>query len=241
MRRNARRGTRGTGFTLIEMLVVIAIIMLVLSLALPSFLAMLRQQKWHAGVANIQVMLSRARALATNVRKDFSVEFKVAGDQGTEMWIESEMNQLERLPDLATVQSRMGSRHTFRIYVLDKMWYPSGGTCSLSGGVYGNFQIDYADSDPLKYGDNARQSEVVELSNGLTIDLESGRTENFINWDAAGSVDHYGQDGTRDLRVAPNGCLMQATVPILALREVRATDVVRVEVNRITGRVVRLE
>jgi prepilin-type N-terminal cleavage/methylation domain-containing protein len=229
------------GFTLIEMLVVITIIVLVLSLALPNFLQMLRQQQWHAGLANIQMMVSRARALATNERTDFSVEFDIQGEDGTTMWIESEMNQLERLPELTDLQSRMGSRHTFRIWILEKIWTPSGGTYSSDGGVYVNFQIDYANSRPEKYGDNARQSETVILGGSLTIDTDSGHCENFVNWDAPGSVDHYGEDDTRDIRISPNGCLLQARAPVLCIREKRSEDRMRVEVNRITGRVVRTD
>ena len=63
---------RAGGFTMIEMLTVIVIIMVVMALALPDFVHMMKERKWSAAIANIQGMVMRSRALATNVRKDFS-------------------------------------------------------------------------------------------------------------------------------------------------------------------------
>ena len=226
-----------SGFTLIEMLTVIAIIILVMAMALPNFVAMLQQQRWRAAAGNIQYMIWRARALATNVRKDFSVEFDIQGDSGTWMWLESEMNTLERLPDLDDLQDHMGSRYTFYYGILSPMWYPSGGTCSQDGGRYTNFQIDYANSKAHQYGDNARQSEIVEVGHGLTVDDGPGMSRNFFNWDGPTSVKNYGEDSHRDIRIGTNGSLMQSRSPVICLREKEGTNVRRIEVNRVTGRI----
>ena len=99
---------RAGGFTMIEMLTVIVIIMLVMALALPDFVHMMKERKWGAAIANIQAMVMRTRALATNVRQDFSVEFNIQGDNGTTMWIESKNNDLETIPDLWTLEHEVG-------------------------------------------------------------------------------------------------------------------------------------
>jgi prepilin-type N-terminal cleavage/methylation domain-containing protein len=129
------------GFTLIEMLTVVAIIMIVIALALPNFIAIMKTQKWATTVTNLQVIVMRARALATNVRssangvrdsKDFSVEFNIKGikgDNGTDMWIESESNTLERIPDLYTLEHQLGSGGAIA-YLVFGVWYESGGSCS---------------------------------------------------------------------------------------------------------------
>jgi len=110
---NTCRQARGRGreiraFTLIELLTVIGIIVLVLALALPNFVSMMKGRKWEAAISSIQTMVMRARALATNVRKDFSVEFLIDPDNGTTMWLESEVNAIERIPDLIELQRMVG-------------------------------------------------------------------------------------------------------------------------------------
>lgn len=232
-----RRSLAGcAGFTLIEMLTVIAIIMVVMALALPNFVAMMKEQRWTSAVSAMQTMVMRARALATNARKDISVEFDIQTDNGTRMWLESEVNALERLPDLDYLQDRM-DRHPFRIWILDVYWTPSGGTYS-GYGPYTNFQINYANSRIKDYGDNARQSEIVWLSGGLTLDDTVGVSRNFVSWDAPRSVRNYGEDRYKDIRIGPNGALVQSQDPVIAIRRIDSGEVRKVEVVRCTGRLI---
>jgi len=226
------------GFTLIEMLTVIAIIMVVMALALPNFVAMMKDRKWGAAITTIQTLVWRARALATNVRKDFSVEFNVQGDNGTTMWIESEMNQLERIPDLDYFQEQITSGYVFQTWILNKIWTPSGGTCTSAGGHYTNFKIDYAKSKPHMYGDNARQSEVVELGSGLTVDDSPGMSPNFVSWDHPTSVTKYGEDLYKDIRIGPNGALIQTRDATICIKQIRAEERRQVQVIRCTGRLI---
>jgi len=226
------------GFTMIEMLAVITIIMVVMALALPNFVAMMKDRKWGAAISTMQTMVWRARALATNARKDMSVEFNIQGDNGTTMWIESEMNQLERIPDLSIVQSQMGGGYTFRDWILEKIWTPSGGTYGYASGQYTNFQIDYANSKPEEYGDNARQSEVVALGYGLTVDDSPVMSPHFTNWDSRASVTTYGEDDHKDVRIGPNGALLQSQDPVICIRQTHAGEYRKVEVIRCTGRLV---
>jgi hypothetical protein len=226
------------GFTIIEMLAVITIIMVVMALALPNFVAMMKQRRWSSAVTTMQTMVWRARALATNARKDMSVEFDIQGDNGTTMWLESEMNSLERIPDLNNVRDQMGGGYTFRDWILEQIWTPSGGTYDIVSGVYTNFQIDYANSKPELYGDNARQSEVVELGSGLTIDDSPAGSPHFVNWDSQTSVAMYGWDTHKDIRIGPNGALVQSQDPVICIRQTRGGEYRKVEVIRCTGRLV---
>jgi hypothetical protein len=116
--------SRRRSFTLIEVLAVIGIIVLVMSMALPALSAMMKAKKWNAAVANIQAMVTRARALATGNRIDFSVEFRVL-DNGTTMWLESEVNDIERVPDLVVLQEEIGGGTGLRDFM--ERFYQSGG------------------------------------------------------------------------------------------------------------------
>jgi len=122
------------GFTLVEMLTVIAIIMVVVALALPNFVAMMRGRKWTATLGNIQGMVMRARALTTTVRHDFSVEFDIHGDNGTWMWLESEQNMVERVPDLWELQHELGGSAPVRSFITS--------TFREAGGSYKAFLYD---------------------------------------------------------------------------------------------------
>jgi hypothetical protein len=182
-------------------------------------------------------MVWRARALATNARKDISVEFDIQGDNGTRMWLESEMNGLESLPDLDWLQVYYPSKYGFQDQILTPIWAASGGTYSslpTPPPYWGNFQINYANSRPDKYGDNARQSEVVNLGTGMTID--ESRSPNFVSWDAPGSVDNYGEDTHKDIRIGPNGALVQTKDPVICIRRIDGGEFRRVTVVRCTGR-----
>ena len=113
------------GFTLIELLAVIGIIILVMGMALPGLAAMMGRQRWNAVVSDIQVMVMRARTLAASVRRDFAVEFDITSDNGTRMWIEAELNHLERIPDLWELQHQLGGYAAIADFM--KTFYASGG------------------------------------------------------------------------------------------------------------------
>jgi len=270
--RNAR-----AGFTLIEMLTVIAIIMLVMAMALPNFVQMMKQRRWTEAIGTVQAMVMRARALATNERKDMAVEFDIQGSKGTWMWIESEEQILERIPDLDKLQHLLGGGGS--IYWIRSLWHNAGGTdkwgkyeckCRLCGHEwvqysaprgttvcpgcndartgswpywpdYGTYYYDFkltGDPADYKYGDNARQSELVKLSGTLTINDAAEVSPNFINWDSEDTVECYGYDAFKDIRIGTNGALVQTLDPVLCIKDMRADDYKRVQVVRCTGRLI---
>jgi prepilin-type N-terminal cleavage/methylation domain-containing protein len=230
-------------FTLIEVLAVIAIIMGVMALAVPNFIAIMKSQRWSAAVSKMQAMVWRARALAANAHKDISVEFDVQGDNGTCMWLESESNDLERVPDLDVFFDYLDNYWGFNQF-LQRVWVPAGGTYDVVpannkwGSKFTNFQINYTKSKPEQYGDNARQSEVVELAYGLTIDSSPTRSPYFINWDARTSVMNYGWDTHNDIRIGPNGALVQTHDATICVKQIRGEEYRQVWVIRCTGRLV---
>ncbi len=116
---------RPKGFTIIELLTVIAILIAVAAMALPNFMEMMRSEKWTTASAAIQGMVMRARALATNARTDIAVEFRVQ-DNGTSMWLESKQNDVERTPDLWALQHELGGESTLRFFITG-IFYQSGG------------------------------------------------------------------------------------------------------------------
>ena len=243
-RRRAGRVRASPGFTLIEMLTVIGILLLIMALALPNFVAMMKGRKWATAVNTIQHMVWRARALATNVRKDMSVEFDINADNGTWMWVESEVQVLERVPDLDLVQQTIASGEGYNMYPgsaidwLVNLWKNSGGTCEWKDGYYINFQLNAANTSSGRYGDNARQSEEVELGSGMTIDTDPQKSPHFINWDAPGSVAWKGDDPYRDIRIGPNGALVQTIDPTLCITRKDSGEHKQVRVVRCTGRLV---
>ncbi|HUW58387.1 MAG TPA: prepilin-type N-terminal cleavage/methylation domain-containing protein [Planctomycetota bacterium] len=229
------------GFTLIELLAVVAIIILVMALAMPNFVAMLRGRKWAAAVGNIQGMIWRARALATNLRTDISVEFWPEEDNGTRLWIESEYPLLESLTGEPSVYWSYGFKWG--------AWIAAGGENVWSGGWLPVWPPDqgrpaepypvlYGEDSWLYYGDNARQSPVVWLGNGMTIDLS--RSENFVSWDALQSSNcRFGKDPYPDIRIAPNGALIQSVEPTICLKQVGQEQREQLTVVRCTGRLIR--
>jgi hypothetical protein len=226
------------GFTIIEMLAVITIIMVVMALALPNFVAMMKERRWSSAIGNLQVMVWRARALATNARKDMSVEFNIQGDNGTTMWLESKSNLIEHLPDLNWLVSEYGG--IGRLYYLlneGGEWWAAGGTYSGSAPNY-TFTLNPQDARPEFFGHAAHQSEVVELGYGLTIDDSPTRSPNFVNWNGQTSVTMYGWDTYKDIRIGPNGALVQTKDPVLCIRQKLGVESRQVQVVRCTGRLV---
>jgi len=268
---NSRRTRRG--FTLIEMLTVIGIMMLVMALALPNFIAMMKNRKWSTAIANVQGMVMRARALATNRRTDYSVEFYISSseDNGTTMWLESEVNDIERVPDLLELQREIGGNAGIRYFLSSfraaggsykSFWtectccncgfkwnYTSGSwqvcpKCKKSGwkyphqhaSYYYDFQYNPEDAWEGSLGDNAHQSEYVELGSGVTI--ATAKCRYFLNWDAKNAVECYGYDDTRDVRVGTNGALVQTLDPVICLKEKGMKNYRAIQVVRCTGRVI---
>jgi type II secretory pathway pseudopilin PulG len=235
---SSRRGR--AAFTMVEMLTVIAIIMVVMALALPNFAAMMKERRWSGAIGNIQGMVWRARALATNARKDMSVEFDIQGDNGTWMWLESKSNLIEHLPDLNWLVSEYGSIDSLYFLLNEDThgeWWAAGGTYSGSSPTY-TFTLHPENAKPEFYGHAAHQSETLELGYSLTIDDSPARSPNFVNWDAQASVTRYGWDTTKDIRLGPSGALVQTTDPTLCIRQKQGVESRRVQVVRCTGRVI---
>ena len=145
--------TKSRGFTLIELLTVVAIMMLVMGMALPNFIAMMKERKWSTAVGNIQNMIWRARAFATNERCDCSVEMQI-DNSTTTMWLESESNVIESIPDYDWLQHHLGGASA--VYWVRSIFYASGGSdkwcryewrCNLCG-------------DPRIWAWNADRSEI---------------------------------------------------------------------------------
>ncbi len=225
---------RAPGFTLIEMLAVIAIIMMVMALALPNFIELMRGRKWASATGNIQLMITRARAFASNNRVDTSVEFNISIDNGTRMWLESEVNQIETMPDIGTFLQFIRDANTSSSadYAFSRtVWLASGGH---TDGTY-----HPEDTQSGSNGDNAHQSEEMVLGIGMTIDTTSNRSPDFVNFDAPRAGCPYGKDNYPDVRVGQHGALLQTADPTLCLKEIGQEKRQSFTVVRCTGRLVR--
>lgn len=228
-------GSRGRarGFTIIEMLTVVAIIMLVMALALPNFVEMMRGRKWSAALGNVQLMITRARSFAANARTDAAVEFYVTLDNNTHaMWIESEVNLIETMPDYSAYCANLEAGNTSHpaSYAFSRTtWYYSGGH---TDGTY------HPDETQAAYnGDNARQSGILAIGNGMTIDLS--RSPDFISYDAPRNACPYGKDNYPDIRVGQHGALVPSIEPTICLREINQDRRMTYQVVRCTGRLVK--
>ncbi len=236
-----RDGKRG--FTIIELLMVIAIMMVIAAMALPYFVAMQKSRKWTTAVTNIQSMVWRARALATNVRRDFAVEFNCQGDCGTQMVVVAKSNLLQRLPDLNWLEHNLGDGGNIA-WIIWGEWEYAGGPINWDGKYYQNLSPGDIHPNPTNstfignYGHNSYQSEVLAVHPDLTIDPSTTASPNFINWD---QNCYYGADTTPDIRIGPNGALVQTQDPTLCIKQIRGTEMIRVEVIRCTGRLKQLQ
>jgi type II secretory pathway pseudopilin PulG len=262
LRNGSSAGSRRGGFTLIELLTVIAIMMVVMALALPNFISMARQRMWSSSISDLQGLIWRARAVATGQRKDTSVEFDIRDndENGTRMWIESESNFIETLPNLVLLQNQLGASGVRWMLGSQGEFYAAGG--NWSGWDPYTFTWDPQVAKPEFYGDNAFQSEEVRrMAKGLTVDpayKDSNGYQTFINWDDRGAVKCYGYDktvkrtatatkqswvltATRDIRIGTNGALVQNMDPVVSIKERRSSERKTVTVVRCTGRVLQTQ
>jgi len=98
-----RRRSAKRAFTLIEMLAVIAIIMLVMAMALPNFMAMMEHRRWVAAISSFQNVVRRCRIFAINERRDYAIEFCEDVDNGTQYFrieIESALLETTKNPEI---------------------------------------------------------------------------------------------------------------------------------------------
>ncbi len=229
-----RARTRMLGFTLIEMMTVIAIIMLLMALTLPNFVEMMRGRKWSASLGNIQLMVTRARSFAANARTDAAVEFAINLDNGTRMWVESEVNEIETMPDFSiyVANIRAGNTSGSSDYVFTgSVWRASGGH---SDGTYHPEETQAASN-----GDNAHQTENMALGTGMTIDVTNNRSPHFESYDRPRPGCPYGKDDYPDVRVGQHGALVPTLEPTICLKEIGQEKRQAFQVIRCTGRLVR--
>ncbi len=232
------------GFTLIELLTVIAIIMMLVALALPNFVAMMKGRRWSGAMQNIQFMVMRARALATNSRSDMAVEFNTL-DNGTALWIESESNAVETVEDLNTLAWNLGNGDintgkSALSYLTD--WWTPGPWYASGGRDEGSLVYHPELTDSRYLGDNAKQSEIVQLGSVIMIDPIPAASPHFESYDVVvGASMPYGRDNYRDIRVGLVGALVQSIDPEICLKEIRGTERFRITVVRCTGRVMAVK
>ena len=85
---------RKRGFTLTELLVVVAIIILLVAVSVPAFLSATRVGRLSAGVRSVQAALMAARNLAVSYNRLYSVEFGKVNDPAYNLRIDDDDNWL---------------------------------------------------------------------------------------------------------------------------------------------------
>jgi prepilin-type N-terminal cleavage/methylation domain-containing protein len=249
-RRNTRRA-----FTLIEMLTVIAIIMLVMAMAVPNFLAMLEHRRWVAAVSAFQNVVRRCRIFAINERRDYSIEFCEDADNETQYFrIEVESSLLERIPELNAYFRDQCDYEPDRLPVDWRLCFKdAGGTIEnfeswhrrtdtrfiYNGPIYDVDRQTWGVDERVK--DNLCVDDSDVLPHGIRVDFDA--SVNIINYDGlAQSLNHvpqYGWDYTKDLRFDARGTLVQTQNPEIVLKD-KAGQMVRLQVLRSTGRIRKL-
>ena len=97
-----RMARKHVGFTLVELLTVIALIVIIAAVAVPNFAAMIREQRWTSAIGSIQTAIMRTRTYAVNKELDHAVEFCTDKDGTTYLRIEAESAYLEHVPNIQT-------------------------------------------------------------------------------------------------------------------------------------------
>jgi prepilin-type N-terminal cleavage/methylation domain-containing protein len=251
-----RRGPLKRAFTLIELLTVIAIIMVVMAMALPSFWTMMNSRRWAEAVVSLENVVRRCRSLALNDKRDYSVEICATPDNATQYFrIEKESALLETIPELNAYFQQQCDCYLTQMPV---DWYlafqAGGGTITPSvityrqapellfeyhGPVYDvsvqSWGLDQRIEDNLKVDD----SNVLPSS----IHLDLAASANVVNFDppplSNNDLPQYGWDYTPDLRFDARGTLVQTRNPELVLRN-RTGESMRLQVLRSTGRMRKL-
>ena len=98
--RSKGHSVKQSGFTLVELLTVIALIVIIAAVAVPNFASMIREQRWTSAIGSIQTAIMRARTYAVNEELDYAVEFCTDKDGATYLRIEAESAYLEHVPNL---------------------------------------------------------------------------------------------------------------------------------------------
>ncbi len=258
-----RRILAHRGMTLIELLIVIAIIITIMAMAVPNFGTMMRSQKWSAASTSLQNTLLRIQTMAVTDRRDYSAEFCTSADNSSQYFrLEVESAALESIPEMNNYLHVTLQNHYYNVPI---DWL--GIFCS--GGGVQNGSASWDDGSPVSYSytgprydvnsqdwrspnqikDNLKVDDNVYLPYSIRIDVDC--STNLINYDkpplSASDMPQYGWDYTKDLRFNMNGMLVQSQNPEVMLKMVEFTrtashqevvlERMRLQIMRSTGRV----
>ena len=101
------------GFTLVELLAVMGLIILVVAMAVPNFASMVREQRWSAAVGQLQNAVLRVKTYCIAARYDHSIEFCQDARGVYYLRLEAESALLERIPNLANYYAMVGGFQNF--------------------------------------------------------------------------------------------------------------------------------
>jgi len=156
-RKQQPTATKRAGFTLVELLTVIALIITIAALAVPNFAAMIREHHWTAAIGAMQAAIMRAKAYAVNDEIDYAVEFYTDEYNVSYLRIEAESAYLEHIPNLeqylalsdTLLAMPLGWYHAFMSR--RDAWGPDGNRLwsgmfdCYRGGKWGSIRPDYDD------------------------------------------------------------------------------------------------